>query len=79
LGELEDTGWVHHDKMTTIYTHNWVNGEHKHCSNVNWSYWNRCKRRSDNRLLTARLTFARSSSVVPFTIRAAASRAGCAP
>jgi hypothetical protein len=35
LGDLENTGWVHHDKMTTIYSHNWVNGEHKHCSNAN--------------------------------------------
>jgi ribosomal protein L37E len=34
-GELDDAGWVHHDEMTTIYSHNWVNGEHKHCSNVN--------------------------------------------
>jgi hypothetical protein len=35
LGELEDTGWVHHDKITTVFSRDWVTGEYKHCSNVN--------------------------------------------
>jgi hypothetical protein len=35
LGELEDTGWVHHDKMCTVYSRDWTNGEYKDCGNVN--------------------------------------------
>jgi hypothetical protein len=35
LGELEDTGWIHHDKITTVFSRDWVTGEYKHCSNVN--------------------------------------------
>jgi hypothetical protein len=35
LGDLEHATWIYHDKMTTVYVHNWVNGEYKHCSNIN--------------------------------------------
>jgi hypothetical protein len=34
-GGLEDMGWIYHDKMTTVYMHNWANGEYKHCTNIN--------------------------------------------
>ena len=34
-GEFENLRWVYHDKMTTVYMHNWLNGEYKHCSNIN--------------------------------------------
>jgi hypothetical protein len=34
-GQFENLGWVYHDKMTTVYGHNWVSGEYKHCSNIN--------------------------------------------
>jgi hypothetical protein len=35
LGDLEHAKWIYHDKITTVYVHNWVNGEYKHCSNIN--------------------------------------------
>lgn len=34
-GKLENVGWIYHDKMTTVYVHNWMNGEYKHCRNIN--------------------------------------------
>ena len=38
LGELEESGWVHHDKMASIYDKsglNWLNGEFKSCESLN--------------------------------------------
>lgn len=34
-GELEDNGWIHHDNIKTVYSLGWINGEYKHCTNIN--------------------------------------------
>ena len=34
-GEFEDMGWIHHDNLTTVYSRGWINGEYKHCTNIN--------------------------------------------
>ena len=35
IANLEEADWIYHDKMTIVFMHNWVNGEYKHCSNIN--------------------------------------------
>lgn len=37
FGELEDTGWIHHDKMTAVFMKDWVNGEYKQCTSYDES------------------------------------------
>ena len=33
--DLEQMGWWHHDAMTTVFMHDWVNGEYKQCVSIN--------------------------------------------
>lgn len=32
---LDESGYIYHDKITTVYGHDWTDGEYKECSNVN--------------------------------------------
>ncbi len=32
---LDESGYIYHDKMTTVYSRDWASGEYKECSNVN--------------------------------------------
>ena len=34
-GELKDNGWTYRDNLATVYSRGWINGEYKHCANVN--------------------------------------------
>jgi len=35
FGELEESGWIHHDKMTQVRAGSWTTGEYKNCLSVN--------------------------------------------